>query len=481
MKKTILSALFTSFLLLGCNSYLDIKPKGFTIPEFIDDYKLLMNNQGLIRATPAFPDYLTDHIVSGNPVDISGTGFDSYPTVKKRLYTFEHGAIFEDGQADSYWETAYSHIFTYNVVINNVLQVTDGKDTEKKRLWAEAKVGRAFEYLNLVNIYGRHYDSKTAATDYGVPLVLSEDINKSYERVSVQQIYTLVENDLQEALPLLGKTANTTFQPLQSVGYAFLSRMYLYQGRYMEALQNAREALKQHSYLEDYTLYTNREQKTFGRVCRKDDQDIPFPDIRTNKESIWSRLGTSSYGSLNAEVFTSQDLIDTYKKDLTANAIDMRYQLFFCRDQASFGSAVMKFPGRVLWAPYIEMNTGFSTPELILIAAECEARVGSTEEALKLINMLRDSRIDNNIHIMDLNKVKTLSLVLDERRREMPYLASTRLIDLKRLHTSGDLTKTIVHKLETQEWSMESSDIRMILPVPPKVLSLNPSIPQYER
>lgn len=471
-----------SLILLGCDSFLDVKPKGFTIPELLNDYKQLLNDQGLIRASPAYPDYLSDNVQSGDPTDVNrSASFDSYPTVKKRLYTFEHGAIFEDGQYDPYWESAYSHIFTYNVVINNVLSAKDGKEEEKKRVWAEAKIGRAFEYLTLVNIYAKHYDAKTAASDLGVPLVLSEDINKSYERVSVAQIYELVETDLQEALPHLASSSAHRFQPLKTVGFAFLSRMNLYKGNYGEALTNAREALKLNEYLEDYKLYTTKDKTTWGRVCLITDEDVPFPDVRESNETVWGRLGTSSYGALNAEVYASADLKNVYSKNLPNGAKDMRYELFFCQDSASFGANVTRFPGRTLWAPYVEMNTGFSTPELYLTIAECEARVGSTAQALSWINKLRDMRIKNNSPIANLSKDETLKLVLDERRREMPYTASTRLIDLKRLATSGDLNKNIIHVLSGKEMSMPSNDPRMILPVAPKALSLNPNMPQYER
>ena len=481
MKKFFSLALVASILISGCNSYLDIKPKGITIPELVGDFEQLLNYTALIRASPGYPDYLSDHVQSGDLLDVTrGASFESYAIAKQRLYTFEHGAIFEDGSADSHWETAYSHIFTYNVVINNVLNAPDGKEVDKKRLWAEAKIGRAFEYLSLVNIYAKHYNGATAATDLGVPLVLTEDITKKYERVSVAKIYELVQTDLEDALPFLATSSSNKFQPLKTVGFAFLSRVALYKGDYAAALSNAKEALKLNAYLEDYSQFTTKLKTTWGRVHYKGDSGKPFPEIRFNNETIWGRMGTPSNGSVNAEVYASIDLIDTYKRDMKGTK-DMRYDLFFCRDSSSFGSAVIRFPGRVLWGPYIDFNTGFSTPELYLIAAEAEARIGSTNEALRYVNALRDKRIENNTHITGLTKEQALKLVLDERRREMPYVGSTRLIDLKRLHATGDLTKEIVHKVESKEYRMSSGDARMILPVPPKVLALNPGIPQYER
>ncbi|MDM1294205.1 RagB/SusD family nutrient uptake outer membrane protein [Sphingobacterium sp. N143] len=482
MKKIYIGLLFGLLALGSCSKYLDIKPKGFTIPENLNDYRLLLNDQALVRASALYPNYLTDNLQSGDPEDVqSAASYDYYDYVKKQLYSFAHGAIFEDGQYDPYWESAYSHIFTYNVIINNVLTASDGTEAEKKRIWAEAKIGRAFEYLSLVNIYAAHYNPNSASKDLGVPLVLKEDINQQYERVSVQAIYDQVLNDLNDALPNLSTTQTNKFQAVRSVGFSFLSRVYLYQGKYKEALENAKQALALNNNLLDYNLYTNKDKTTWGRVCLKTDENEEFPDSRTNIEAVWSRLGTSSLGTQNGEFYASKDLIATYAKDLPTGAIDKRYELFFCRDQASFGPNVVKFPGRVLFAPYVDFSTGFNTPELFLIAAEAAARIGNTAEALNFLNTLRDSRIENNKVLTAADPKALLQVILDERRREMPFMASDRLIDLKRLAIADHFKKSIQHPLDGKVFEMESTDPRMILPIPPKVLSLNPEIPQYQR
>ncbi|ULT26285.1 RagB/SusD family nutrient uptake outer membrane protein [Sphingobacterium sp. E70] len=97
------------------------------------------------------------------------------------------------------------------------------------------------------------------------------------------------------------------------------------------------------------------------------------------------------------------------------------------------------------------------------------------------MNTLRNSRIENNKALTAGDPKTVLQLALDERRREMPFMASTRLIDLKRLVIADNYKKSIKHPLASKVFEMESTDLRMILPVPPKVLSLNPGIPQYER
>ena len=93
---------------------------------------------------------------------------------------------------------------------------------------------------------------------------------------------------------------------------------------------------------------------------------------------------------------------------------------------------------------------------MLLTAAECEARVGSTSKAIGYLNTLRASRIKNHIAYDAADytdKQKALQLVLDERRCEFAMIGYMRYVDLR----------------------------RYTMPVPQNVLEYNPDIPQYER
>lgn len=107
-------------------------------------------------------------------------------------------------------------------------------------------VGRAFEYLTLVNAYGKHYDAETAQTDPGVPLLLDEDINKTnLTRATVQQVYDQIKADLDQAsLNLPERPVLNANRASRPVGYGMLARMYLYMGDYEQALENARLSLE---------------------------------------------------------------------------------------------------------------------------------------------------------------------------------------------------------------------------------------------
>lgn len=488
MKKILCFLFITGSLLLqSCDDFLNVKPKGYTIPELYGDYELLLNYRGLQSVLDNYPVYITDDVLlcdkdAGG--DMNGFEFSGISENKRNLYTFQHGQTFTPGNNDGIWEGAYGNIFTYNAVANNVMSAPDGTTVDKNHLKGEALVGRAFEYLNLVNLYAKHYDAKTAATDYGVPIVLSEEVGSTaiYVRNTVAEVYKLIEDDLIAAVDLLKDRVPNTYHPTKSIAYAFLSRVYLYKGEYSAALDNANKALAINKELIDYKPYKIIKGQ-WGRIVLVDDESQRFPDENKSLENIYTRQFWNSNNLFKA-ICASKDLLNTFDKELAADAEDMRLQLFFCDGQMDPGSGMSYFPGFQMYAPYITVCTGFSTPEIYLIAAECEARVGSVGNALNHLNTLRDMRIKNNAHYSNtpaMSKEVALKLVIDERRREFVYNGLFRLIDLKRLNREAWFAKTIVHSADGETWELPANDPRYIMPVPQNVLDYKPDMPQYER
>ena len=308
---------------------------------------------------------------------------------------------------------------------------------------------------------------------------------EQYPRASVAEVYRQIEEDLNEAVPCLAKVVNHPFAPSQSVGQAFLSRMYLYMGRYEEALTNANAALESNSYLIDLTEYEVLDHGTFGRIVRSDNGE-EYPDPQDNEENIYTRTpNNTSY--LFAVVAASDDLLETFRKDLTEGQADMRKELYYCTDSCDRtinGGRPDYFRGFTTYMPYVDMNVGLGTPEIYLIAAECEARVGDVDRALERLNTLRDKRIRNNVHYAtptSLSREEVLRLVIDERRREFAFVGLYRLIDLKRMNRESWFAKTITHTAGNDgSWTLPPNDPRYIFPVPERVISFNP-MPEYDR
>lgn len=463
--KTIYKVLFLCLGILtiaSCDDFLDIKPKGVVIPEKTKDYESLLDFEQLMKSSDSYPNYMTDDVFLPDEDPITG-GFQSLKLPQQRLYSFQ-SEVFGDGEKDGLWDYSYSRIYTYNVIIQEVMESTDASEEHKKQVRAEALMGRAFEYLTLVNAYAQHYDPTTASTDPGVPLLLTQDIHKkNLQRASVQQVYDQIKADLDEAaMNLPEKPVSNAFRASKPVGLGLLARMYLYMGDYQKALDNARKSLEKNANLLDLKLYkVISPQKFIGR--------IDVPQRAENPENIYIRLAPYIFG-LSFQVYGSEDLVNLYDKEK-----DKRFQLYFTKH---IGNINTKYD---LWVPFTYANMAVATPEIYLIAAECEARLGNKEKAMSYINTLRDHRIIDNTPLTAENDEDALRKVLDERRREMVFQGCTRLIDLKRLNRETRFAKNVVHTINGVKHTLAPGDPKYILPIPPTVLRFNPNMQPNNR
>ncbi len=100
-------------------------------------------------------------------------------------------------------------------------------ENEKRRYLGEAHFLRAYFYWNLVRCFG------------GVPkinkiLASQADIEEASKRVSAEEIYRLIETDLESALNSLPNQISKAEQgrPTRYSAMAFLAKVYLYQNKY---------------------------------------------------------------------------------------------------------------------------------------------------------------------------------------------------------------------------------------------------------
>lgn len=489
--KYITAACAALMMLSSCDSWLDNKPKGYTIPETMEDYKKLMNNQYLYRVVDPYLVYFTDDVLLTDKDETTVEWFEylGKDDHERNIFSFQHGSVYTPGNNDAIWDNAYSNIFTYNAIINNVLSATGGSETEKARIQAEALVGRAFEFLCLVNIYGKQYDAATAEKDYGIPLVLTEKVGDvTYHRHTVAEVYRKIEEDLLAASSKLPEKTAFTFSPNQKACYSLLARMYLNMSDYSNALKYANLALPSPSETElvPYKDYKKINGTQWRNIVTNDENERQFPDGSygfPNPEHLYTRLvGDHTFNS----VAESQDLKDAFVKNTNKEAgeVDLRQELFFRTDEMDRGSGTQYFKGYTIYTAWMEINVGTSTPEMLLTAAECEARIGSTEKAISYLNILRSSRMKNHVpYNADKysDRQQVLQLVVDERRCEYAMIGYMRLVDLKRFNKEPQFAKTIVHKVGNETWELPANDPRYIMSIPQNVLEYNPNIPQYER
>ena len=465
MKKvTTILAICVVVMLTGCNDYLDIKPKGEKIPTTVSDYETLLNYESVQKVSDTYPAYLTDDVFLPDVAEGTATpGLNSVDQSIRNLYLFKK-EVFGDAQDDGFWFASYNRIYYYNTVIDNIMNADGSDEQQKLSIRAEALISRALEYLYLVNGYAKHYDVRTAESDPGVPLILDEDISKkNLVRASVKDVYAQIQSDLQTALPNLPMQAKgNAFRASKAAGYGVLAKMYLYMGNYAEALKAANEVLEINNSLLDLKKYAVvKPQSSIGRTNVPQDIDNP--------ENIYIKFAPYVYG-LSSKVFGSDELISLFSED------DMRLQVYFTKNFRNIPT------DKYVWAPYLRANLAVSSPEIYLIAAECEAREGSIERAIALINKLRDNRIKNNTDIVATDRNDALQKVLEERRRELAMSGMVRYIDLKRLNQESQFAKTVTHVTGEGTFSLEPNSPLYVLPIPAKVMRFNKnSMQQNER
>ena len=461
---TTILAICVVVMLTGCNDYLDIKPKGEKIPTTVSDYETLLNYESVQKVSDTYPAYLTDDVFLPDVAEGTATpGLNSVDQSIRNLYLFKK-EVFGDAQDDGFWFASYNRIYYYNTVIDNIMNADGSDEQQKLSIRAEALISRALEYLYLVNGYAKYYDVRTAESDPGVPLILDEDISKkNLVRASVKDVYAQIQSDLQTALPNLPVQAKgNAFRASKAAGYGVLAKMYLYMGNYTEALKAANAVLEMNNSLLDLKKYAVvKPQSSIGRTNVPQDIDNP--------ENIYIKFAPYVYG-LSSKVFGSDELISLFSED------DMRLQVYFTKNFRNIPT------DKYVWAPYLRANLAVSSPEIYLIAAECEAREGSIERAIALINKLRDNRIKNNTDIVATDRNDALQKVLEERRRELAMSGMVRYIDLKRLNQESQFAKTVTHVTGEGTFRLEPNSPLYVLPIPAKVMRFNKnSMKQNER
>jgi hypothetical protein len=142
------------------------------------------------------------------------------------------------------WRGYYSALVNVNNIIQNMGKVTTATDAEKATLngyLGEAYLMRAFYYHQLVIRWGKPYNSATAATDLGVPLILTFDPTLKPSRATVQKVYEQIIADIAEAKRLMPDVAATPNKKKlnKDAAFALEARVYLHMKDYPKVITAA--------------------------------------------------------------------------------------------------------------------------------------------------------------------------------------------------------------------------------------------------
>ncbi|MDY7396756.1 RagB/SusD family nutrient uptake outer membrane protein [Aureibaculum sp. 2210JD6-5] len=452
-----------TILFFSCDDYLDVEPTGLLIPTTIEDYELLLNSNEIVSSN----DERVIFYAADDFYDIQSPFYLLLPEgSKQRASYIWDEVIYSEDQNPTLWAVPYRNIFTYNLIIDEIDAAEGNNEDLKASIKAEALTGRALEYLLLVNTFAKHYDSNTATSDLGVPIITMPDVNlPTPRRSSVEDVYNFIIEDLTQAIGNLPSDNTSRFRATKAAAYGLLARAYLFQGKYTEALQNVESALDENSFLGNYTSIVT-EDPNFDNAAQFQAR-IALEDV-FNQEQVYHRNFQASGG------FSGLGYITPEVEALFEDG-DLR-RLVSLNDFGGFFSAR-------LWQAFPMLsNHAISVPEMYVIRAECNARLGNLQSALDDINLIRKNRILPDFYqdIMSSDADEVLQKVLNERRIEL-LATGLRWFDLKRLNKEPQFAKTITHTLDGVDYTLEPNSNNYVFPIPLQVIGFNPDMEQNPR
>lgn len=152
--------------------------------------------------------------------------------------------VYNSSNDELIWKTFYNHLKS----ANNVLTLID-EDTEDANLKiyrGQALAARAYDFLNLVQIYQFTYAGHETAL--AVPIVtetMSDEETLNNPRATVQQVYDQIMSDLDQAITLLAGFDNgaNKDQIDETVAYGLRARANLLMQKWNDAARDAERAI----------------------------------------------------------------------------------------------------------------------------------------------------------------------------------------------------------------------------------------------
>ena len=444
-------------------------------------------------------DELQENVNTEEDVD-GGVGYRDkmfpYFTWQQNLYIDKNGKSSYESNESQLWNQAYQLINNCNMVLDAAYILSTHSDEEKaevKKVKGELYYLRASYYLMLVNLYGKPYTPSTAATEPGVPVKLSPNVeDKDFERASVADVYTQIVSDLNDAETLLASASApaSIYHPGVEAVYILRSRVALYMQDWATAKTYAQKAIDRDGYL----------------LNLQEVSSASYPLSRQNAEVVFSN-GASMLGNI---LFVNLGNTNTYYEvSPTWYLSDNLYSLFSDDDYrkttyiTTADDLTNSFPtyhkvdcSIASYGKYKEVSDVFSvrTAEAYLNMAEAEAQLGNDGEACRWLSKLRENRIANG-GTVGLAGAELINFVREEREREL-FLEGQRWFDLRRYMVDAKypFTKEIVHTMSTfksQNWTdyrsnlskyrLEKNDAAYTLDIPKQVRDFQPSIGSNQR
>lgn len=414
MKKIFMVFLITSlFIFCSCQNMLDIYPHSAVAPASITEKDLPALEMGMylsVQNNPPTESWIINDILGG----VLTTSASNYQDLINNTLNPLNSIV--TSSFNGYFKALYQ--------VNNVMAIVDnlGESVNRNRIKGTAHYFRALLYYNLVTKWG------------DMPILRRNTLEKPV-RQPVDQVWSFIEEDLNEAILLLGTSKDYYYVSLDAAN-ALKARVLLSLDRKDEAIRLAESLIKSGKYSLD----------SFDKIFRKkQNNEIIFAFVNQTEESNNS-FGNLfySYAHTNKGSYVyrpTPEVMKLYEDADNRKAMSI--------DSSTGNDVINKYSG----------GQGVRDPfnisrlaEMYLISAEAQGRIAGIER----LNDLRKARGLQAIY--PATDEDYMNAILLERKKE--FLAEGFMYyDLVRTHKAIEILGLLPHQ--------------QLLPIPNTELILN--------
>lgn len=462
--------LLSANLLSGCDSFLDEAPRGKAIATSVNEYNGMFNTTLFMNLSLSHDYYAfwrSDDLIF-TPDCYSQLDMNTfYGSSIKNAFQYKQ-EVYRGDQESSEWVEPYKQIYVFNSIVNGVMSAT-GSEKEKLYLQSEARVSRAYMHFLLAQWFALPYDESYAETELTVPLVTEAETSvMNYRRATMKEMYDFITTEMEESCPNLEDRVDHRMRVYKPTGYGLMGKVYFLMGKYDKALTALRTAyeLLPKSAAEVYLLDYNELMRPYGyRELTADelysDMDI-LPYLFRSSQVLWCKQTTM----MNSYYFVYGDQITFYLNPefyALYDEYDLRRNLI-CTVNREGTPLTYPYPGFL----GNKINLGLNLPEVYLMLAECEARVGSEDNARQILADFRKYRVlpgHEEVPSSVTTKEDLIRFCVDELNREF-MATGYRWYTVRRLWNDPlfqDM-KPVTHFDGEQTFTLDESGLKTAIP-----------------
>lgn len=449
-----------SIALFSCekeDSFLDKKPiQSLTVPTTLQDFQEILNNESVFNSySPSLG------VMSGEDYYVTTSIWTNSTGTATERNAYLWAKEIYNGEQGYSWDALYKAVYYANVVLDGLsgFPVSTSNQSQFNQIKGSALFYRSIAYFDLLQLFSAPYSITSTGNELGIPLRLNSDLNIKSTRALQNTCYEQVLNDLQLSLQFLPTTSTYKTQPSKIAVWALLARVYLIIGDYEKSHAAANSCLSAYSNLLDFNDIT---PTTFSISTEFVSEDIFHTGI----------AGSLIFGRTRAIIDST--LYRSYEDN------DLRKSVYFYTS----ADGQIRFRGTYDFTG--QKFSGLATDEIYLTRAECNARLGRTDQAMTDLNILLRNRWkkDSNGNTTYLNKSastteEALAIILKERRKELLF-RGLRWYDLRRLNKEPRFATTLTRVINGVTYTLPPNDKKYVFPIPDNEIKLS-GIEQNER